>query len=133
MNKVWTNVKWLTLNEPNGTYMGVAHLHYRRFITDMVFHYKTHLHVEWGADLHKKAHAHLVVSVPVDELERFARKDASFSAPKHWVKRNVHYVDWKDGFSTLGYATKRHRKMPTIVKCPKRSKRCRRGACTHIG
>jgi len=131
MNKEWTNVKFLTLSDVNGTPMGLAHIRYDDFLWEMMKHYKTHMHWRWGADIGKKAHAHIIVSVPTDELQRFWEKDKTFSPYRNYPFKQVWYKDWRDGHKTEGYACEKHTRMNDKVRCPERSKPCKKKRCSH--
>ena len=131
MNKEWTNVKFLTLSDVNGTPMGLAHIRYDDFLWEMMKHYKTHMHWRWGADIGKKAHAHIIVSVPTDELKRFWEKDKTFSPYRNYPFKQVWYKDWRDGHKTEGYACEKHTRMTDKARCPQRSKPCKKGRCSH--
>ena len=131
MEKDWIRVKWLCLSEPNGTPMGKAYEDYDRFLWEMTKHHKTHIHWRWGADLGFDAHAHMIVSVPVDEHERFMKRDSTFKAWSKFPFKQVWYQPWENGHQTEGYACEKHTRMPDRTRCPKRSSACRRGSCTH--
>lgn len=131
MSREWVRVKWLTLSEPNGTPMGDAWCAYEDFAWSMSKHYKTHLHFRWGADWGYNSHAHFIVSVPLDELNRFEERDEKF---KEWSKRpfkQVHYEDFVTGYKTEGYACEKHTSMEDRARCPRRTKPCKRGDCSH--
>ncbi len=129
--KKWIRVKWLTLSDENGTPMGESYLNYDDFLWAMTKHYKTHFHWRWGADWGWDAHGHMIVSVPLDEYERFLLKDKTFNKSKHRPFKQTHYVDFIEGFSTEGYACEKHTRMRDKVRCPKKRKPCKRGECTH--
>tara|TARA_R110000851_G_scaffold272854_1_gene425575 strand:+ start:819 stop:1247 length:429 start_codon:yes stop_codon:yes gene_type:complete len=129
--KKWIRVKWLTLSDENGTPMGESYLNYDDFLWAMTKHYKTHFHWRWGADWGWDAHGHMIVSVPLDEYERFLLKDKTFNKSKHRPFKQTHYIDFIEGFSTEEYACEKHTRMRDKVRCPKKRKPCKRGECTH--
>ena len=133
MGKDWIRVKWLTLTLDNGTDMGKAYEHYDQFLWEMTKHHKCHFHWRWGADWGVNKHGHMIVSVPVDEHQRFLEKDKTFKAWKHWRFKNLWYKDWENGHKTEGYACKsnKHTEMDYMTRCPKRSAPCRADRCSH--
>ena len=138
MDKQWVRVKWITLTEPNGTPMGKAWIDYQQFLWDMTKHYKTHFHWVMGGDLGFNAHAHIIASVPMDELERFQQRDKTFKHKEKWTddygkSKHVWFQDFEEGHGTEWYACEKpdHTRLPVQTKCPERTEPCRAGRCTH--
>ena len=120
-----------TLSEPNGTALPVLLDHVERFIWDLTKHTKCHLKPYIGYEDGDNSHAHLILSVPDDEVARFQERVSTFKPWKSWRFKTLDFQRWVKGHNTFGYVLEKHTPLLPDVACPKRYACCRRGACSH--
>ena len=132
MDESFTPVIFATLTETNGTGLPKLLDGVSKFVRDVSFHTKAHIKPFIGYEDGANSHAHLVLSVPDDELEDTRVKLAKFKAWKSWRFRTLDFQAFEQGHDTFGYVLKKHTPLLPKVVCPKRYASCRNGQCSHI-
>jgi len=131
MNDGFTPVIFATLTAKNGTALWKLLDGVSAFVWDCSKATKVHLKPDIGYEEGKNTHAHLILSVPDYELDRWREKEARFKAWKSWRFKTLDFQPWKEGHDTFGYVLEKHTPLLPGVVCPRRCRRCRHGKCRH--
>ena len=131
MDDGFTPVAFATLTAKNKTQLWKLLDGVSGFIWDCGKSTKVHLKPHIGYEDGKNTHAHLILSVPDYELERWANKSSRFKPWKSWRFKTLDFQEWEEGHDTFGYVLEKHTPLFPDVVCPRRSRRCRSGKCRH--
>ena len=124
-------VVFSTLTEANGTQLWKLLDGVSGFIWSVAKHTKVHLKPYIGYEDGPNSHAHLILSVPADELGSFEERVQDFKAWKSWSFKTLDFQRWERGHDTFGYVLDKHTPLLPDVVCPKRCRSCRKGVCLH--
>ena len=131
MNDGFTPVVFATLTSKNHTQLWKLLDGVSQFIWDCCKATKVHLKPYIGYEDGKNTHAHLILCVPDDEIERWNNKNARFTPWKSWRFKTLDFQAWESGHDTFGYVLDKHNPLFPDVVCPGRSRACRSGRCRH--
>ena len=128
-----TAVLFITLTESNKTKFAAHKENVRTFLHRLSHKTKSHFFVTATLSETENTHSHLIVEVPVSDLERFNNRLPRFNSSKAWAKRHVWFerFDPSRAEGCFQYVITHEGEVMKEMVCPCQSRSCRAGFCPH--
>jgi len=131
----WVRVAFLTLTDPNLTPLDLHKRNVRSFLFRLSCRLRVHLAVVVGSET-GKTHSHLVIAVPVDEVDRFRANLKKHRIADWWNAQHDPVLKlWDPSLADRGmtYTCVKHEMWDETLApfCPKRAHTCEKGNCPH--
>jgi len=131
MDDNFTPVVFATLTAKNGTQLWKLLDGVSQFIWDATKSTKVHIKPYIGYEDGKNSHAHLIMAVANEDMEKWNRRSSKFKPWKSWRFKTLDFQEWESGHDTFGYVLEKHTPLLPSCSCPKTSRACRSGYCRH--
>tara|TARA_R110002012_G_scaffold90652_2_gene221540 strand:- start:188 stop:631 length:444 start_codon:yes stop_codon:yes gene_type:complete len=131
----WVRVAFLTLTDRNLTPLDLHKRKVRSFLFRLSCRLRVHLAVVVGSEL-GKTHSHLVIAVPVDEVDRFRTNLKKHRIAGWWNAQHDPVLKmWDASLADRGmtYTCVKHdlwERQPGVF-CPRKAHTCEKGNCPH--